>query len=1055
LCPNGHELIAVKGNYNTHHFRHKHSSDVTPSTLSEWHAGWQSYFPNTEVPFSLIEGQHKPRRADIVTGPFVLEIQHSPITQEEVEQRNHDYTLHEKIVMWIIDGEGLTVQHDVIRFSKMWLFDSFKHAFIDIDGIMYSFQSVDVKSCTVHVSPGIPKPIFIQSLKEGQNIFHVPCPQNKLYIKQQGAGNGKTWGIIQIIARPEFSHVQQFIYLTKQHSAKYMIHREFEAQKSSLGITIIESKEVAKKYIITFTDSDGRVRRIIICTIDSFIYSVGNKTPNTPDLFEGMVASIYKTTIMNTTIEKNGKIMFANQPKLNALTLVIIDETQDLPEQYAEAWWAIQKHTNIDIYVVGDKLQSLTYERNAFTKFMTKKDAILEEPVNCCRRFIHPQLVGLVNHMIPFEDFGLLPITPYKECTDTEDALILFPLIKKDVEACVISFMKHFKKEVCENHRCPEDFLIVTPWVSCSASTELINHIDLAIQDFWVNQLQNEDFKAQLNDFWREHSVDTFHNYSVLHRSEEGTSINLEDSARATRIVSIHSAKGDGRNVVFMVDPSLFKLTCYHDKNSLTFYSAVHVALTRMKQKLYVMYDNDEIGAKIKNFASKHNCPFTTDKINVSKKTRYEDVKGLSALNQLHDTQKEAVFAPEDSRIVEQSHHNIRFMIMSMKTMEILNFGDNRHQISKVLGYCLSGNRTCIKWPSWTQYNSDLKRNNDSNTPNKNIPLLELPTRDCRKFVHIIYETIQRITFNFNAQKSFCPFELIVKYYMIQVIDYGQKTRITMNELYKIVEIYSKSFQHDMKGHENCRCTELFPNNDHTDSLTDYLCRHYEEIEKYERLVQNMKDTYLITDWNINHRVFCKGKKGHFEICSLFSFIGYNETTVLLVYIKPHLNSLNFNDTRLQALMDTYIVSHCSGNNVEKYKGKQIVCCVLTLNQDAPYIIQLLDVPNMNTYIVSLLKEKYERKTKEIQAFYKYWMAEKKCIHAMVQEYHHQNEKDDFAPYITSIMNDIDSRYTNCEEGADELTPGEFVTKLSSDGKGSFIHLLQIKLERYLKEDFE
>jgi hypothetical protein len=157
--------------------------------------------------------------------------------------------------------------------------------------------------------------------------------------------------------------------------------------------------------------------------------------------------------------------------------------------------------------------------------------------------------------------------------------------------------------------------------------------------------------------------------------------------------------------------------------------------------------------------------------------------------------------------------------------------------------------------------------------------------------------------------------------------------------------------------------------------------------------------------------------------------------------------------------MDTYIVSHCSGNNVEKYKGKQIVCCVLTLNQDAPYIIQLLEVPNMNAYIVSLLKEKYESKTKEIQAFYKYWMAETKCVHAMVEEYHRQNKciYDEFinAPYITAVMNDIDSRYTNCEEGADELTPEEFVTKLSSDGKGSFIHLLQIKLERYLKEDFE
>ena len=85
------------------------------------------------------------------------------------------------------------------------------------------------------------------------------------------------------------------------------------------------------------------------------MYALGDKQPKTRDLFEGIVRSIYETQIMNDTIIKNGKISYATQPKLNAHTLYIVDETQDLHESYADALWAIMKHTNMDAYVGGDK----------------------------------------------------------------------------------------------------------------------------------------------------------------------------------------------------------------------------------------------------------------------------------------------------------------------------------------------------------------------------------------------------------------------------------------------------------------------------------------------------------------------------------------------------------------------------------------------------------------------------------------------------------------------------------------------------------------------------
>ena len=45
----------------------------------------------------------------------------------------------------------------------------------------------------------------------------------------------------------------------------------------------------------------------------------------------------------------------------------MIDEAQDLGEEYIEAFNTIITHTNIDVYVIGDKLQSIWGEHNIHT----------------------------------------------------------------------------------------------------------------------------------------------------------------------------------------------------------------------------------------------------------------------------------------------------------------------------------------------------------------------------------------------------------------------------------------------------------------------------------------------------------------------------------------------------------------------------------------------------------------------------------------------------------------------------------------------------------------
>ena len=135
-CQRGHELVAVKGKKNKQHFRHKNSSDVGGSPMTNWHCEWQGHFPITEVEFKKKEGQIKLRRADILINDFILEIQHSKIDDANVICRDHDYKLHGKKLIWIIDGNTDDVIEDqlqdgsfLIILNENWKYKSFSHTY--------------------------------------------------------------------------------------------------------------------------------------------------------------------------------------------------------------------------------------------------------------------------------------------------------------------------------------------------------------------------------------------------------------------------------------------------------------------------------------------------------------------------------------------------------------------------------------------------------------------------------------------------------------------------------------------------------------------------------------------------------------------------------------------------------------------------------------------------------------------------------------------------------------------------------------------------------------
>ena len=115
-CPCcGSELISKCGNLKIWHWAHKSKKhcDHWWENETDWHRSWKNYFPTElqEIIHFAIDGEK--HIADIKTpSGFVIEFQHSPISDEERTSREKFY----KEMCWIVDGTRLKL--DLIKFNR-------------------------------------------------------------------------------------------------------------------------------------------------------------------------------------------------------------------------------------------------------------------------------------------------------------------------------------------------------------------------------------------------------------------------------------------------------------------------------------------------------------------------------------------------------------------------------------------------------------------------------------------------------------------------------------------------------------------------------------------------------------------------------------------------------------------------------------------------------------------------------------------------------------------------------------------------------------------------
>lgn len=949
-CLNGHRLCFVYAVTRTKHFRHINPDDCCGSPMTGWHAEWQSNFAYTEIVHNKLAGQVSRRIADAVVGDRVIEFQHSRMLPSEGHNRIKDYWLHGKEVIWVIHGYDVDVaelplhKRCFLTFKQQWMYCAYVDSpciWVEVDSFLYKVNPCAVRNNMIDVNTPLAKEDFIAQIKLGDPGLLLPeeVPQCVLNIMQQGAGNGKTYGLVQRATKEELSHYDIIVMVTKQHSAKHIIASEFKDQyeKGYLQhISLVPGEkpgefvdlitDCAKKLEIRFIDETSRERSIIIGTIDSLMCTMGVATSQSVDKFQSIVESVAGG-------EADGKdsINYAYKTiKLNKKICLVCDEIQDLPKRYAQAIIRLMRNRYIDCVVVEDMLQSISFEDNAFAYLLNNEfpniKKIENKKTNICRRFGDSKLVEFVNKSIKFGKFDLPQITAHED-SESADSLKVFVTEDGGNESAhsikdVAQIMTYYRREV-ENGAAPNDFLIVTPII---ANRPVIHSLNEEINAFW-------------RDKYADDADDAYKVYSILHKSSVGSSIDLSESDETTRIVSIHASKGDGRPIVILVDlcERSLQVFCQNDPSGLIYESLLHVAITRMKKKLYIQLtsDVDEIAGRFAGYYDPHDR-FTVLKNRINLRSLSERVSDNDStlLRKEFNCDIDAILEKEtrDHKIIDMGHHLIRFAAMKAATwIRIVNLGE-RKQIRKRFSTLIDA--PIIEYYDFPKYLKALEGKNNCSVCGKfhkpackggryfkrmpHIPVFvskKQVYRDLNEIImgcmRIVQKKLQRILEG-ARQWKLCPYESVILHYMTDIAEKCKHSSVRYIDILHITHIYKESFDGIIgadTGHESCICGKFVKKNnimgpDGDLELSNYIKDHYEILSTYlvnlESFIAEHPDLNYLTDKYERNGIFS------YE----YNLVGFNDANTYNIIMHPAINELNIVKLVNEAILSNFHLCH-------------------------------------------------------------------------------------------------------------------------------------------------
>lgn len=1005
-CNKGHDLVLVNGKKRKAHFRHKNSCDTGGSPMTNWHVKWQSFFPETEVYLPKQEGQIKNRRADVLIRKYstIIEIEHSGKTTEEIVCKSNDCKLHGMTIIWVIDGNTSDVVLDelsdgsfIVTFMDDWKYKAFIHTYeyilLDINEKIFKIPVKNVIGSMIKLKQFIDMETVVYNLRTNPlNIMSLWNDSNNisasLTLWEKGAGNGKTYSMWKSVIINQDKKL--FILLTNNHSEKDVVlselkdqvNREEEHIKEYVHEEIIhgfpKEYQEQRQYVLTYENKKtNREVTIIIGTMSSFYYNLTYMDRYSARPFDSLI-----TNFINEGATKvfNNKFRFAGGKRiLNKYTEIWFDEAEDLNISHITCIGKLMHLYNVDINCVGNKLQSAKFEKNLFTEMLLVDtiegiNIIKPKPVNINRRIQVTGMAEEINKLVSFDKFGLPNITVYnEECLDNVESpleIINFDetirandYTKRNIDTMdrfCRTIIKKFEKEIRINMYYPEDISIVS---SVIAGRLELPEIKSRLESLWVKLFNDESYRSKIpkSHYWYENnhvSKCKYVEYVQLHKSEKGSAINLKESEHKTRIYSVITSRGDGRNVVLLLNmtENCLKLIS-GNKIGLRYESFFHIGLTRAKRKLFfhLHKNNDNIHMRFNTLDNVYIEPNITKRIPTFKrllpylpddiikcllKNNHMEYENLGIENNIENMEK-----------YDFTDHCSRYWIYKILLHFYLISKNNnrdhctnfyRTNLNKCNAVVIDKNTTSQDYWNILRCFSDIKmvlETIDYYLINYDEKYYKGFANNIRGLFKSIQDKLEYHDFNDIESLEFQEKEYICLAYMICIQRYKIRTPITINQLYTII---NKIEARDVKT--QCFYKSVF------------------NIKKVcSSLMNDIENTYGNLNWNIEHSTEYDGNTCEFVLKKPESIlIGNNESYVIDVMLKTTLNELNYFETIKEILLNRFVLYHPkekqkTSKNKVRFIGKTLITYILVLETNQ-YVKFEFDWDKDNKDIIEAVK---------------------------------------------------------------------------------------------------
>ena len=968
-CINDHPLIFC--HENTKYFRHKNIQDTFESNLSTFHAEWQKRFNSEkrEVPFEITLDtvfQKSPRRADVLLNDkYILEIQHSYITYQEVEEREEDYNMHEKQVIWLIDGSTNDVECQrrsdntfIITFNHSWKYRSFKSfILLDIHGKIFKIDVKNINRKIFHAKTYKSVDNVVERLNTNpQNIWDLWPDENtmkpRIIVKQLGAGNGKTYGIWKTIS--ESTDKKQYIIATKQHTAKEVIKHELEDQydrkeyhlvsKTTIDEDKLKHMKFGKQYKIKYEHIEsGQEITVVIGTIDSFIWALTEHSkPGFSNKFDGFCQNIIENggdKIYNQSIRYACENIYLNQQ-----TELWIDEAQDLSQLYYKAIQRIMKDTKIDCVVVGDKLQSLGEQNNFMTcvdKFNEFIEIKKETPINKNRRIGVKHMDRKLNTIIRFGKFDCEPIEYNDELEDRGDNVVqtFFQpnVYANDFNTSKISILVNeiieFVDQVVEKYKYkPEDFLFLFPIMKRNV---LATELETKLNKYWLQKYPND------------HS---YRKYAILHKHEEGQVIDTSLSVHSSRIMSIQASKGDGRPVVFVLNCTEAALKIVSRQNNcdnIVYESFVHVALTRAKEKIFFALHkeiHDDIFYRFEEVQTIAFPPQIKQSFKIDDILQYIDMQACSNLLEETGVLQRCIIENENIQkqddLMEYDVHCIRRSVyLTRAENEIIKYlSEKNYPLYKNAIPCILNKISKLKLKKETpkeffQFIHDSAEKNALGELKEftYFSICDFSDKN-EKYIEIcqqIFNIMKKIQIHIKQNKflnDLTVLECVVMQYMIDIFQNRNYHTFTPNALYGIVNAFTDSDQ--------IKLQEFIEESKNIDI----------NVSKVMNKIYSHESNIM---WNIGKNVFFEKKRTSEEIqldlkpdkdiflLNTFNLVGYSDKNIYVMQFQTDYTEINKTETLIKLLLLQFLLKHPSADDDKaRYCNKKIIMYLVCLKNN-------------------------------------------------------------------------------------------------------------------------